>query len=150
MAVLKPDPLRDLLAIQQQINRLFEERLGANAPRPAREAADAAEVASTWMPAVDAWETADSFHVALELPGLTPDDVSVTVEGRILSVRGERKRPAGSGVSSFHRVEREYGSFVRAFTVPKSVASFDVETRWEHGVLHVTLARPAAKRRSRK
>lgn len=142
----KPDPLKDLLAIQEQINKLFEDRLqqgpGFGVPPAAG--------AGAWIPPVDAWETEDAFLVRVELPGLGPEDVTVAAEDGTLTIRGERKKPAGSGVRSFHRVEREYGTFVRAFTLPKGVASFDVGTFWEDGVLHVKVSKKRAKPPSRK
>ena len=146
----KPDPLKDLLAIQQQINKLFEDRLqhGAGASLPA--APIPSVRAGAWLPPVDAWESERSFVVQVELPGVSPEDVTVAVEGRLLTVRGERKKPAESGVRTFHRVEREHGSFVRAFTLPKGVASFDVSTVWRDGVLQVTLEKQVTKPPSRK
>ena len=142
----KPDPLKDLLAIQEQINKLFEDRLqqGAGFGLPPSAAAGA------FTPPVDAWETESAFLVRLELPGLGSNDVTVGIEDGVLTIRGERKKPAGSGVRSFHRVEREYGTFSRAFTLPKGVASFDVDTSWKDGVLEVTVSKNKSKPPSRK
>lgn len=147
----KPDPLKDLLAIQQQINKLFEDRLqqGGGPALPAGTLPPSSR-AGAWQPPVDAWETDESFVVQVELPGVSPDDVTVAVEGRALTLRGERKKPAESGVRSFHRMEREHGNFVRAFTLPKGVATFDVATVWMDGVLQVTLSKIAEKRPSKK
>jgi len=147
----KPDALKDLLAIQQQINKLFEDRLqqGGGPAFPAGTLPPSAR-AGAWQPPVDAWETGDGFVVQVELPGVSPDDVTVAIEDRSLQVRGERKKPAESGVRSFHRMEREHGTFTRAFTLPKGVATFDVETSWQDGVLQVTLSKNAAKPPSKK
>ena len=146
----KPDPLKDLLAIQQQINKLFEDRLQQGAGESVPAAPMPSMRAGAWLPPVDAWETEGAFIVQVELPGVSPDDVTVSVEGRLLTIRGERKKPAESGVRSFHRMEREHGTFVRAFTLPKGVASFDVTTVWMDGVLQVTLSVKRPKSTSRK
>jgi HSP20 family protein len=147
----KPDPLKDLLAIQQQINKLFEDRLqtGAGASLPEASLPSMAR-AGAWLPPINAWETPKAFVVQIELPGVAPEDVTVAVEGRLLTLRGERKKPAESGVRSFHRMEREHGAFVRAFTVPKDVSTFDVESAWTDGVLQVTLSRIPEKSPSKK
>lgn len=146
----KPDPLKDLLAIQQQINKLFEEHLqrGESAMLPATAALPASD--RGWAPAVDAWETDRALTVEVELPGFTERDVTASIEDGVLTVRGERKKPAASGVRSFHRLEREHGSFIRAFSLPKDVSRFDVETRWADGVLHVTVWKSRSKSLPRK
>lgn len=146
----KPDPLKDLLAIQQQINKLFEDRLqhGAGASLP--EAALPSARAGAWLPPINAWESPKAFVVQVELPGVAPEDVTVSVDGRLLTLRGERKKPPESGVRSFHRMEREHGTFVRSFTVPKGVSRFDVETTWTDGVLQVTLSKSPDKPLSKK
>lgn len=146
----KPDPLKDLLAIQQQINKLFEDRLQHGAGSSLPEAALPSMRAGAWLPPINAWETPKAFVVQIELPGVAPEDVTVSVEGRLLTLRGERKKPAESGVRSFHRMEREHGTFIRAFTVPKGVSTFDVESAWTDGVLQVTLSKTPEKSPSKK
>jgi HSP20 family protein len=167
----KPDPLKDLLAIQQQINKLFEDRLQTGAGSSLPEASlPSMSRAGAWLPPVNAWETPTAFVVQIELPGVAPEDVTVSVERaeramgsakgggtpsergsiRLLTLRGERKKPAESGVRSFHRMEREHGTFVRAFTVPKGVSTFDVVSAWTDGVLQVTLSKIPEKSPSKK
>ena len=147
----KPDPLKDLLAIQEQINKLFQERLERSAELSFSDAgAVSAAGGGAWTPPVDAWETEAVFVVRIELPGLSPEDVAVSLDGGTLTIRGERKKAAPSGVRSFHRMEREYGAFVRAFTLPKGVATLDVETNWTDGVLDVTVAKSRPKGASKK
>ena len=92
-----------------------------------------------WMPPVDIRETADTFEFTAELPGLTKDDVSITIEDKVLTLSGERKWDEEENKNNYHRVERAYGSFTRAFTLPSVVDSDKVSARFEHGILTVSV-----------
>ena len=102
---------------------------------------DAAPSMSGWTPAVDVEETDDNFLVTAELPGLTADDVEVTVENGVLTISGEKsdQRENGSEKRGRHVVERRYGRFVRNFSLPRSVDPDGVTARFENGLLQVTL-----------
>lgn len=100
---------------------------------------------TAWAPAVSISETADELRLTAELPGLSLDDINLEVENNILTMSGEKVREdsraegeEGSEVR-FHVVERSYGSFKRAFTLPRSVDSSNISARFENGVLEVTL-----------
>ena len=146
----KPDPLRELLALQQQLNKLLEERLDVSV--------GSAEFArgTGWSPAVDVFETAATFEIVADLPGFAPGDVTVSVDGHVLTLRGERKNARGNGVSGrqgtkqVHRMEREHGSFSRTFTLPESVDTLSLVSRYEDGVLHLTLSKAKRKSSSKK
>lgn len=97
------------------------------------------ETQRTWMPPVDVRETDEAYLVAAELPGVSKEDVEITVENNVLTLRGERKWQAESNGESFHRVERSYGRFTRTFTLPRTVRPDDVEARFDDGVLYLTL-----------
>ena len=104
VAFSKWDPLHDLIALHERLNRLGS----ADAPG--------------WSPAVDVYETADRFVVSAELPGLSRDDISIDVQQNTLTLRGVRphsERPD----ARFHRVERGHGAFARAFALSAEVAS---------------------------
>ncbi len=92
-----------------------------------------------WMPPVDIRETADTFEFTAELPGLTKDDVSITIEDKVLTLAGERKWNDEETKNNYHRVERAYGTFTRAFTLPNSVDSDKVAAKFEHGLLTVSV-----------
>ncbi len=95
---------------------------------------------SIWVPAVDVRETNDEIHVATELPGLTPEDVNVTVENGVLSISGEKKQEVQEGGDeTYHLVERRYGRFERSFTLPRSVNADQVKARFHNGVLTISL-----------
>ena len=98
------------------------------------------EVSSrAWMPPVDIQETDDAYRLVAELPGLTKDDINVTLENNVLRLSGERKFEKDVAKDNYHRIERTYGSFSRAFTLPSLVSSEKVEASFENGLLTVTV-----------
>ncbi|MEM9293283.1 MAG: Hsp20/alpha crystallin family protein [Acidobacteriota bacterium] len=92
-----------------------------------------------WRPAVDIKETADFVSLAVELPGLTKEDVEVSIENQTLTLSGERKFEKDVKEESYHRVERSYGRFSRSFTLPRDVRSEEIEARFQNGLLEITL-----------
>jgi HSP20 family protein len=98
-------------------------------------------VTSTWTPPTDIFEDADGVKIIVELPGLSPEDVKLTVENQTLTLRGEKKQVAEEKTTRVHRYERSYGSFERAFALPDSADVDRIAARFEHGVLTVTLPR---------
>ena len=84
MTTRRFDPLRDLLNLQEKMNRLFEDSLAATRSDPAAPV-------SAWTPPADVYETAEGFVVLMDLPGLRPEDVDIHVDGERLAVRGERR-----------------------------------------------------------
>ena len=98
------------------------------------------DVASrNWLPAVDISETEDALQLYAELPGMTRDDVDITLENNLLSIRGERKFEKDVKKENFHRIERTYGSFSRTFTLPSNVRSDEVKASFKDGVLHIEI-----------
>jgi HSP20 family protein len=96
---------------------------------------------AVWAPAVDVRETNDELHVSAELPGLSPEDVKVTVESGVLTISGEKKQEVQEGKEEgdYYLLERRYGRFERSFTLPRSVAADKVKARFENGILTVSL-----------
>lgn len=94
-----------------------------------------------WAPEVDVRETADELQVAVDLPGLSPEDVSVTVENGVLSISGEKKQEIQEGKeeANYHLFERRYGRFERSFTLPRSVQADQVKANFQNGVLTIRL-----------
>jgi HSP20 family protein len=93
-----------------------------------------------WVPAVDIFETANhDLVIKAELPDVNREDVTVTVENNVLTLRGEKKLPADVRDDQFRRVERDYGSFSRSFTLPNTVDAAKVGAEFKNGVLTIRL-----------
>jgi HSP20 family protein len=131
MAVVRWEPVRDLLALQDRMNRLFHETR-------TRSDEDWA-LGGSWAPAVDIFEKDGNIVLKAELPGLDPKDVDIRVENNVLSLRGERKFENEVQQESYHRVERSYGTFSRSFTLPSVVDTGNIKAEYRDGVLRVTL-----------
>ena len=109
------DPFRDLAAIQDRMNQIFEDALARSRGR------DEGLRTGMWTPAVDIYENNEFVVVKAELPGVEKDRISVEVKEGILTLRGERGFDRELKEESYHRVERAYGSFHRSFSLPVSV-----------------------------
>jgi HSP20 family protein len=131
MAIVKVDPFRELVAMQDRIARLFGDVYVRDEDTGFR---------GTWTPAVDIYET-DNHDLVLkaELPGLNSDDVEVTVENSTLVLKGSKKFEAEVKEDNYRRVERSYGTFHRSFTLPNTVDASRVSAEYKNGVLTVRL-----------
>lgn len=98
-----------------------------------------------WAPAVDIKESPNAFSIDAELPGMSKDDVKVTVQDGVLSIQGERRQEEETGDSRHHRVERVYGSFIRRFTLPENVDENSIQANFKDGVLSLTLTKAEPK-----
>jgi HSP20 family protein len=94
-----------------------------------------------WNPSVDIFENKDQIVLEAELPGLSPEDVNISVENNVLTIHGERKFEKKDENDNFHRVERSYGSFTRSFTLPPTVSSENVDATFDNGILRLALAK---------
>ena len=92
-----------------------------------------------WLPAVDVRESEDAFVFTAELPGISKDDVEITVENSILTLKGERRFNEADGEKNYRRIERAYGSFSRSFTLPKAVDAERIDASFEDGLLTVNV-----------
>jgi len=103
-----------------------------------RLAAPPAAPARAVQPAVDVVEEKDAFVLNAELPGVRVDDIDVSVDGNVLTLKGERRyRHEQSEEDGYRRLERRYGSFQRSFTLPRTVDAEGIDARFENGVLHI-------------
>jgi HSP20 family protein len=127
------DSLKDLVSLQQRMNRLFEQTLssGGDSQEDLR--------GGGWAPAVDIEETQDRIVLRADLPGVSEGHFEIRIENQHLTLRGEREFPSGTRREDFHRVERSFGSFFRSFTLPQSVDQDAVRAELKNGVLEVTL-----------
>jgi len=104
-------------------------------------------VTRSWAPRVDVLETTDTYQVTAELPGIRKEDVEITLENNLLTLKGERKfEKDGSQQESYHRIERIYGPFSRSFTLPNKVAQDRVEAKFDSGLLTITIPKVAEAR----
>jgi HSP20 family protein len=94
-----------------------------------------------WTPACDIFETDSEIVLKFELPEIKKENVKITMENHVLTVRGERKFEEETNRENYHRVERHYGDFMRSFTVPMSVDATKISAEFKNGVLTVTLAK---------
>jgi HSP20 family protein len=127
-----------LQVLQGELNRLFEEYWDPSRPAPAKEPTDTAPVA--WAPPVDLDEAADELVLRVDLPGVDPSGVDLSLTGNVLTLRGERPSPAPDGATERVR-ERPSGAFLRRVTLPEEVAFEGVQAECKHGVLTVRLPR---------
>jgi len=132
MAIIRWRPFRDMISIQDEMNRLFDDFFGRPITRP--EWAEAA-----WCPCVDVSETKDDVIINTEIPGMSKDDVKVSVQDNILTLSGEKKQEKVEKDANYHRMERSYGSFSRSFTLPTSVQPDKVKANYKDGILRITL-----------
>ena len=94
-------------------------------------------IAGDWYPRVDIAETNEAFVIKAEIPGVNKDDVKVTVDNGVLTIRGERKQEKEEKGKKFHRVERYYGSFTRSFTLPDNVDEAKIKASFKEGMLNL-------------
>ena len=94
---------------------------------------------SGWAPAIDVRENDEGYVFAAELPGLSKDDVSITLENNVLTFSGERKFEDESDGNDYRRIERAYGTFARSFTLPSKVDQESVTAEFKNGVLSITV-----------
>lgn len=142
-AIVRWDPFREMATLQNRLNRAFDDVWG----RTRRGEED--YISSAWMPAVDVRENQDSLDIQVEVPGIEPKDVNVSVEGGVLTIKGSRNFEKATEGETYHRVERAYGTFERSFTLPTNVDTGKVKATYRQGVLHLSLPkREEAKPRS--
>ena len=132
MAVVKWDPFRDLNMLQDRMNRLFDSA-GRNwgTEEPA--------ATTTWSPAVDIFETEGEIVVKAELPGMERKDITLNLENNVLTLRGERRFEKETKDDNYHRIERSYGGFSRAFSIPATVDEEKIGAEYKDGVLKIVL-----------
>jgi HSP20 family protein len=127
------DPFRNVADIQGEVNRLFDSFFG----RPMAVATGTG--VRMWAPVVDMQETKDDLILNFELPGIREKDVSLSITGDLLTVRGERAFNRDVKDASYHHVERAYGKFERSVQLPMPVQADKVKASYRDGVLEVKL-----------
>jgi HSP20 family protein len=119
-----------IFGLRREIDRLFEDTFARDG--------------NAWTPAVDIKETNNDLRLDLELPGLKPEDVELTAENGVLTIRGEKRSERKEGEENrYHLVERSYGSFMRSFTLPKGVDENQIQADFENGILSIHIPKAA-------
>jgi HSP20 family protein len=132
MAISRWDPFRDLSILQERMNRLFED-----AGRGYR--GDEAAATTTWSPAVDIFETENEIMVKAELPGVERKDITLSLDNNVLTLKGERRFEKETRQENYHRIERAYGGFQRAFSIPAIVEEDKIRADYKDGILTIAL-----------
>jgi HSP20 family protein len=133
------EPFRELSGLHEYLNRM--NRLSRESYSP--DAPEEALMTTSFAPPVDIYEDEHDITVKMEVPGIDEKNIDVRIDGNTLSVRGERKMEKDEKEENYRRIERQYGSFTRSFTLPSSVDPTQVSAHYEQGVLKVNLAKKA-------
>ncbi len=132
MALVRWEPLKDLVSFQERMNRLFDEAFHRKGELSPIQKGD-------WSPAVDVFETKDAIELRAELAGLSASDVAISLENDVLTLSGERTIAKEVKDENYHRVERSYGCFTRSFALPSRVHKENIKAKFKDGILHITL-----------
>jgi len=131
MAIMRWRPWGDLVNVQDEMDRMFDDFLGWV---PVKRSAQ-----QRWAPPVDISEDNGSILVDVEIPGMKKEDIKVSLENNVLSLKGEKKQEREVKEENLHRWERRYGSFVRSFELPMPVQADKIKASYKNGILHVEL-----------
>jgi HSP20 family protein len=136
--MMRWDPFQDLRSAQDemaQMTPMLAHALGLHARQQGNERA----MTTAWAPALDISERKDAYLVTVELPGLKSEDLDITMEDGLLTIKGERQFTSESSEQQFHRVERRYGAFRRSITLPAQVQADHIEATFDNGVLQIVV-----------
>lgn len=125
MTLVRWNPVRELASMEvDRLNRMFSEFYGG--------------FDRAWVPAVDVYENDDhEFVLKAELPAMKREDIAITYDDGVLTLKGERKSEVETSRDTYHRVERQYGSFMRSFTLPATVDAARIQASYKDGVLTI-------------
>ena len=124
------EPFRGVGSLQEQINRVFDDVVGRTTDESAL---------STWVPAVDIYETEHDLVVKADLPDVDPKDLDIRVENNLLTIHGERKFEKKVSEENYLRVERSYGTFSRSFSLSNTVNPEAIKADYQNGVLTLSI-----------
>ena len=123
MPVVRWDPFREMMNVQDEINRAFGSFIG--------------ERKTSWLPSIDVYDDKEEVVLKADLPGVKPDDVDVEIDENVLTVRGQRAADHETNPERFYRIERPTGAFERSIALPQGVRSENVEAAFADGILTV-------------
>ena len=129
MTIVRWTPFRGLVDIQDEINRLLNSAMSKGT-----ESGDL-----VWGPSVDISENENEIIVAAEVPGMKKEDISITIQDNVLTLKGEKKRESDVKEENYHRIERTFGIFERSFSLGSAIQTNRVTAKYENGVLTITM-----------
>jgi HSP20 family protein len=129
------DPFRELTSLQNQVSQLFQSAFG--------DWAGENWGGNGFTPAADVYEDESNLKLRLEIPGVEPDDINITLDSGVLAIKGERKLAEHDKEDNYLRLERPYGPFLRSFTLSTSVDPDTLTANYVNGVLELTLDKRA-------
>ncbi len=124
-------PFRELDRIRREMDRLWDSFFER---RPAR-----VEEVSEWFPSLDVSETDTDYIVKVEVPGIDPKDIDISLMNHLLTIKGEKKQEKEEKDENYHLIERSYGSFTRSIRLPSQVQTDKINATYKNGVLKITL-----------
>ena len=130
------NPVRELLALQERMNRLIEQTLTGS-----RSQAGLSE-GGTWTPSVDLYESNRNVILKAELPEVDQDSIELRIRDNRITIKGERKLMEPVSQKQFHRMERAYGPFSRTFSLPVNIVPDKIKAEFKKGILKVTMQKP--------
>jgi HSP20 family protein len=138
MSLIKFNPVRDLLNVEREFQRFFndfENRFGF----PSHRESSAELESAVWTPMTDVYEDNNGYKLQLDLPGLKKDDVKISFSNGQLKISGERAQESEEKNGKYHRVERTFGKFYRSFTLPDKIKEAEIEAEFKNGQLTITI-----------
>ena len=138
MSIVRFNPVRDLLNVEREFNRLFktfDERFGI---RRGDDQENGYENA-VWTPLTDIYEDKDNYIIKADLPGLKKDDVKISYNDGQLVISGERLQEKETKDAKWHRVERSFGKYFRFFSLPKEIKQDNIKAEFKDGQLTITI-----------
>ncbi len=128
MAITRYEPWGILNQLQKELERAYEGNTQEGSIATAE-----------WAPAVDIKEERDRFVIHADIPGVKPEDIDVSMENGVITIKGEKKTEATTDKEGYKRVERTFGSFYRRFSLPDTADSDAITAKSAHGVLEITI-----------
>jgi HSP20 family protein len=138
MQLVRYNPMRDMANITHRMDAMFKDFFGDHFR------GDRPELTRGWNPKVDIFEDDDNIVLKAELPGVEKDKIAIDVDGRVLTVKGERSSDNEVKEDNYYMRERSYGKFERTFTLPAETDSEQIKAEYKDGVLQLNIPKPAS------
>ena len=137
MAIIRWNPLDDIVSFQRRMNKLFEDTFLAKKHQ------DEEFGTAIWSPPVDIYETESEVVLKAELPEVDQKDIEIKIDENVLILKGERKFEKETKEENYHRMERFYGNFSRSFTLPSAIDQEKIKAQYKDGLLKITMPKKA-------